>query len=218
MWEIERYIGNGKSSAFFRIRNNPSLGVKIMFNVEDDVAKNVLQTELDKARILKDMGVSVLNYNDVIQVNIPEHIKNTFDKSSDELASHMGKQKYDIMKAFFINHKNTVVWGLVMDYIPDDVIVLKLQKKKTLQSQKRIDYIYNTEIDKIELLGVVIEDSGSDTNIVWSESRAKLYFIDFVYWNFDLVGNKKYIEKIRSQQARRKRIKNIFAFFSRIFK
>jgi hypothetical protein len=71
-----------------------------------------------------------------------------------------------------------------MEYIEDDVVILQKNKVMTLISKKRLVEIYVKERDRIEALGIKIIDSGSDLNIVWSESRAKMYFIDLERWDF----------------------------------
>ncbi|MGV8087085.1 MAG: hypothetical protein ACP5N1_05640 [Candidatus Woesearchaeota archaeon] len=199
MLEIGRYIGNGKSSAFFSIRNNPSLGVKIMFTKYGNNAKNILQEELNIAHVLKESGISVLNYVDVVPITVPEYIDKTLIKSSVDMASHLGKVKYELMKQFFIKNRGSVVWGLVMDYIPDDSVVFQLNKKRTLVSTNRIEYIYKKEKEKIDNLGIEMEDYDSNLNIIWSESRAKLYFIDFENWDLSNMGDKDYIAKKKNR-------------------
>ncbi|MGV8087084.1 MAG: hypothetical protein ACP5N1_05635 [Candidatus Woesearchaeota archaeon] len=194
MFEIDRYIGNGVSAAFFKIRGHSDIGIKIIFCTESQfVAKRLLQTELDKARILKKLGISMLNYQDIIKVKIHENIEKTLNKSSIDMAT--SKSSYGKMKEFFINNIGNSVWGLVMEYIPDDAVILKANNIHTLVSINRIEYLYNLERKKIEQLGIKLFDSfdfdNKNYNIIWSESRAKLYFIDFLGWDLSNVVEKK---------------------------
>ncbi len=221
MLEIERYISNGKEGAFFRIRDNSSLGVKVLFADNQETAKNLLQVEFDKAKILKKIGVSVPDYKEVIQVKIPEHIDQTLSKTSKNMARGMGFYTYDAMKEFFINHKNELIWGLVMEYIPDDLVQIHLNVKHIFVSFKRIKHIFQIEKTKIELLGIVIGESlhtHAYGNILWSESRAKLYFIDFIDWDLSMVGNETYIAKVRKElELEKKRKESHGNFLSKIF-
>jgi hypothetical protein len=204
MLEIERYISNGKWSAFFRIREHPNLGVKICYMNVGNKARKYLQEELNKAIILKKFGVSVLDYREVVQVRIPEHIEQTFKKSTKEMASGIGKDYYDDMKNFFINFKGKLLWGLVMEYLPDDVICLQFKNKSTLVSKNRIEYLYSKEVEKLDELGVGTGDSSFDSNVLWSESRAKLYFIDFEDWDLEYIGNEEYIQVLKNNRKLKK--------------
>jgi hypothetical protein len=78
-----------------------------------------------------------------------------------------------------------------MEYISDDSIVLQLQDKSTLISKGRVEKIYDMETEKIRKLGIIIYDSNYTHNVLWSESRAKLYFIDFSLWDLSNVKNTK---------------------------
>ena len=91
-----------------------------------------------------------------------------------------------------------------MEYIEDDALALKMsirrstidrceqvkidkKKRDSLMrlfiSQKRLDYIYERELEKVKRYHIIINDSDSGLNILWSQSRAKLYFIDFENWD-----------------------------------
>ncbi|HYD03828.1 MAG TPA: hypothetical protein VEC16_06045 [Alphaproteobacteria bacterium] len=202
MIEIERFIGNGAIAALFRVRGDHSLAVKIIFNRSDNLKKEILERELKVSRTLKELGVDIPTYESVIQVKIPEHIEQTFLKSSAEVSSR--PDFYKQMKQYFIDHKGQTVWGLVMENIPDDSIVLQCSNKTTLISKNRISKIFEKEYEKIHLLGISTVDSASYTNIIWSESKAKLYFIDFADWDLSGLGNEKTIARNREWINQRK--------------
>jgi hypothetical protein len=216
MLEIERYISSGRNIAFFRIREDHSIGVMIHFRLEGDNARDNLQKELNKAVVLRKLGVSVLDYKDVMLIKIPEHVEKTFERASIDMASN--GSWYEKMKKYFIDHKGITVWGLVVEYIPDDIIPLQSRNLHTLVSRNRIEYIYNKEREKIEQFGISLSDSDSEGNIIWSESRAKLYFIDFESWNFEYL-RKKYIKLINKdkivKEQNNKMKKGLFSFLFR---
>jgi hypothetical protein len=100
MYEIERYIGNGTRSAFFRIRDHPSLGIKISFQLLGLNAKENLEQELKNAKIARQLEISTPRYVDVILVKVPEHIEETLQKASQQRAT--AHKYFDSMKNFFI--------------------------------------------------------------------------------------------------------------------
>jgi len=183
MDEVERLIDMGRSAAFFRLRNQPMLGVKINYR---DFGESKLRDELNKARILKKLGISVPEYTDVIRVQIPMHIEKTLE-ITEQKRPHIPKDHkfdYPILKKYLINNKNGSVFGLVMEYIADDALILNNKGVNGLISPARLNKIYNIEKKKIEDHGIKTgTDSNFGLNIIWSESRAKLYFIDFEEWD-----------------------------------
>jgi hypothetical protein len=180
MDEVERLVGMGTSGVFFRLRNHPKLGVKINYVLPDGKAE--LEDELNKAKILKKLGISIPEYVDVIQVMIPSHIEATIKKNP-HVADYLTSWEYNRMKKFLLNHTNQAVWGLVMEYIADDVVIFNSKGINGLISRSRLEKIYDAEIKKIESHGIHIKDNSYGLNVIWSESRAKLYFIDFELWD-----------------------------------
>ena len=107
MYETERYISSGTKSAFFRIRDHPSLGVKICFTLDGMPAKRKLEKELFVAKTLRKLDISVSRYVDVILIKINKYIEETLNKANRNMASSSGY--FDDMKKFFIEHKGLPV-------------------------------------------------------------------------------------------------------------
>ncbi len=214
MLEIERYISNGRSAAFFRIREHPEIGAKILYHTEGYNAKYFLQKECDIAHFLHRAGISVLNYGDVVQIKIPEHIEETLKKGHKANTLNTLYTVADC-KDFFIKRKEEAVWGLIIEYIPDDSIILQINHKHALVSRNRIEYLFNKEMEKVRSLGIDPgNDHKSDSNIIWSESRAKLYLIDFEVWNLKEIKEQKYLEDAGKNKFPKVKRRN---FFARLF-
>ena len=178
-YETERFVGNGAHAAFFRIRNHPKLGAKVVFTAED--GEDALKKELNIARILRSLGVSVPKYIDIIPIKISEYVEEAFTKYKNINHTKNYRNSTILAKEFFEKNKNKILYGLVMEYIEDDII-LDI-KDKQFFSELKLEYIYKKECEKIEKLGIHIGDSNDYRNILWSKSRGKLYFIDFESWN-----------------------------------
>jgi len=179
MFELGELIGDGAFAAFFRIRGHPTLGVKVPKYMNGDNAKNGLEVELRKAKILMELNLPVPKYIEVIQVKVPEYFEETLARGlirniGDD--SPLKSKEFDFKKNrkdMILNLKGKIVYGLLMEYIESDL---------TLISPKRLKYVYQKEKAKIEQYGISIgRDSGG--NVLWSKNRARLYFIDFEFWN-----------------------------------
>lgn len=187
MYSLGQYIGNGGYSIFFKIREHPELGIKI--RIDDFGSEKNLHQELEKARILKKLGVPVPRYTDVIDIQIPLTIEFTLEKNNDIPKNLTYK---------FIRSAGNIVKGLVIEKIDSDIIMVK---------SKRAQFLYEKEIKNIAALGIKIADDVSlRNNILWSASRSKIYFIDFDFWEFP--------EKLIPPKNK----KGLSGIFSRIFR
>jgi len=180
MFELGELIGDGAFAAFFRIRGHPTLGVKVSKYMNSDNAKKGLEAELRKAKILMKLNLPVPKYVDVIQVKVPVYFEETLARGlrrniTDD--SPLKSKEFDFeknRKDMITNLKGKIVYGLLMEYIESDL---------SLISPKRLKYIYQREKAKIEQYGISLGSADSSANILWSKSQAKLYFIDFEFWN-----------------------------------
>jgi serine/threonine protein kinase len=185
MFELGELIGDGAFSAFFRIREHPTLGVKVSKYIKGGNAKESLEKELKKAKVLMTLNLPVPKYIEVIQVKVPEYFEETLARG---LRRNIGdysplkNKEFDFegnRESMIKNLKGKIVYGLLMEYIESDL---------SLVSPKRLKYVYQKEKAKIEQYGISI---GGDSrgNVLWSKNRARLYFIDFEFWNLSGMHN-----------------------------
>ena len=178
MYTVGKYMGAGSFSYFFALRGHSRLGVKIRKNN----SKIQLEEEIAKAQILRKLGVSVPKYIGIVPVKIPDYFNQTVDKqiTEKEILAKNAKNKWWLLKdivtlAVIKEFAGRVMWGLIIELIDDDI---------ELVSKKRLAYYYKNELDKIAQIKdysiKVSSDSGG--NVLWSQKKAKLYFIDFDEW------------------------------------
>ena len=185
MFELGEFIGEGFFSAFFKIREHPELGVKILKRDTGRQAKRELERELRKAKILMKLDLPVPKYVEVIEVKVPEYFDKTLERGYNRIKCEEGRFRTNIWTDKLMNLG--ITYGLLMEYIEADLSIV---------SERRIDYIYLKEKTKIEKYGIEIDDSHSSHNVLWSKSKAKMYFIDFQFW--DLSGMHNPIIKVRA--------------------
>ncbi len=176
-------MGEGAFATFFRIRGYPKLGVKISRLERPNMAKKILQEELNKAKILMELKLPVPKYVEVIQIQVPEYFIKTLDRgitrnNPDSINNDVWIK--ESREEIITTLKKTVVYGLLMEYVEPDL---------SLISQKRLEYIYKKEVAKIEKYGIKIIDSGLHHNVLWSKSQAKMYFIDVEAWDLSEMHN-----------------------------
>ena len=187
MFELGEYIGDGAYAAFFKIRGHPTLGVKVAKEISGEKAKKYLQEELKKAQILMQLNLPVPKYVEIIQVKVPKYFLKTLDRGiarNDPFSGLNGATNYGKIerRKLLEQLSEPIVYGLLMEYIERDL---------SLISRKRLDYIYEKEKAKIEQYGIILDDSDSSYNVLWSQSKAKLYFIDFDCWDLSKMHEPK---------------------------
>lgn len=164
-FEVGEYIGDGNYSYFFRLKKYSNLGVKIRRRDIGLFAYWRLNAELKKAKILRKLNISVPRYVGVYRVKFPEYDRRTVRKDNIPMSI-----VYELL-----NKSGKTYYGLIMEYIEEDL--------KTIDSDKKKE-IYDIEIKKIESHNIRVYDSDESKNVLWSESKQKLYFIDFDLWKF----------------------------------
>jgi hypothetical protein len=176
-YEIGEFIGAGSFSVFFTIKDHPRLGVRIVFGFPFDQHKELLETELRKGQILRQLQISVPKYVGLIPVLIREEVL-------DQLKMNWDRGKIADYKVVlhFEKHINLVVWGLIIEQIDNDITTIHYKKKEEL---------YEIERQKVQNLSIEIHDSFSGKNVLWSKKNNKLYFIDFDRWVFPSSYNLK---------------------------
>lgn len=168
MYEIGKYIGEGGDSYFFRLRKYPRLGVKI----RKDLNKTRLEEEFAKAQILQKLGVPVPRFVGLVRIVFPNYFGLTLEKQEKRKEIALEPESKNQLQDW----TGKSCWGLLMEIIEHDL---------SLISSRRIDYYYYKELEKIEKLGIRVVDSHFGTeykNILWSNKKRKLYFIDFDWW------------------------------------
>ncbi len=168
MYEIGKIIGCGLYSFFFRLKKYPRLGVKIK-KVDD---KKLLEEEFAKAQILRKLGVSVPRFVGITKVKIPDDFNVTATNYLKSIPNLIGA--------------GMVKWGLVIEIIDNDL---------RLVSRNKINYYYIKEAIKVKALGINMVDSEPDRNVLWSQRKARLYFIDFDMWDipYKLLQDKRVV-------------------------
>jgi hypothetical protein len=184
MFELGALVGQGAFSMFCRLRGYPSLGVLVPKDVCGIVAKQYLEQELRRAKILANLKINVPKYVGVFLIKVPDYfdktLMNGLEKKDPRSISLEDKFiNYDLLKHF----TGKTVYGLVMEHIEKDL---------SLISANRLKYIYKKEREKIESYGIILGED-ADNNVLWSQKEGKLYFIDFEKW--DLSNMHERIEK-----------------------
>ncbi|MCA9459591.1 MAG: hypothetical protein KC550_03515 [Nanoarchaeota archaeon] len=152
IYEVGESQGDGGSGVFFRLKGYPRLGVKI--SRTNTLA--YLNEELEKAKILRKLGISVPKYVGIIKVKIPE---NEIQKNS------LNAMLKEIPK--FWN-------ALVVEYIDSDVELCDSSEGKSQ---------YFDELEKVRKLGIEVStDVSISKNVLWSEKKQKMYFCDVEFW------------------------------------
>ncbi len=182
MYEVGRYIGKGLRSYFFRLRKYPRIGVKIFKESparNEKEEKKRLLIELAAGKYLRDLGISVPRYLGVVKVKFPDYFADIWERKNPGLVD------YGLSKL-----TGKVKWGLLMEVIENDL---------SLISKERINYYYKKECEKIENLGIKVSEEPH--NVLWSQNKKRLYFIDFSKWIFP-INLERYLLK--------KRLKDLF--------
>ncbi|PIN87749.1 hypothetical protein COV12_02145 [Candidatus Woesearchaeota archaeon CG10_big_fil_rev_8_21_14_0_10_32_24] len=160
MYEVGKWVGHGYYADFFRIRNDPTLGVKI-----DIRGKKALKEEYGKSLILEELGVPVPHCRGVKSVLFPSYFNQTIEKQNPPELSLRQKNKLKDLAG-------EIYSGLIMEIIEQDI---------KLVSGKRITYYFEKEVKRVKALGI-IPGRDADMNVLWSQKNAKIYFIDFERW------------------------------------
>ncbi len=187
MYETGVYIGDGCNSVFCHIKDHPKLGIKIRKEESDKKAFKKLKEEYTKALVLRKLKLPVPRYAGIVRIKINPKTIFSQDPEIDKLL----KEKYGKSEDF----------GLVIENIENDIRVL---------SEKQVQKKYNFYKKQFRELNIVISDSGSNHNILWSEKKKKMYFIDYEYWTIP----SKYFKKSSANIQEENKPKS---WFSRLF-
>lgn len=167
MYEVDRFRGNGKSSAFFGLKGHPNIGVLIKYFGDSGWQRRTLERELKWGKSLVKLGISVPKYIGFIQVKIPENIDEIFRKNPPTFAPRFNKELVDLAKP------GKVFEGIAVQLIENDIALI---------GEERIIALYNHEMEKLKSYGIKPNDSNHRGNVLYSAKRNKLYLIDFEGW------------------------------------
>lgn len=203
MYTLGEYIGIGCTSAFFRIKEHPNLGVKIKINKDSSNDLELLNYELEKAKQLMALDLPIPKYIDIVQVIVPEYYEKTIlkiAKNKDDRQAWVNNINNKIKTK---KDENNSIYGLLMDYIESDL---------SLISPSRIKYFYDKERKNIESYGIRLQESRSNWNVLWSQKEAKIYFIDFSNWDLSRLHNPNSNKNITELKAKKGIFSKIYSW------
>ncbi|MFH1916790.1 MAG: hypothetical protein ABIJ21_05995 [Nanoarchaeota archaeon] len=164
MYQLDMCIGAGRFGVFFRIKDHPRVGAKI-YLVDEFYNNEFIKKELEKARVIKELGISVPRYVGIADFLVPSDIQ-----------EKLGFVRMDsIKKSIVLSWAGKTKKGLIIEILENDLQSVPI---KELRDQ------YAIEKAKLDQLGIRARETGPTTNVLWSNKKKRIYLIDFDDWVF----------------------------------
>jgi hypothetical protein len=152
VYEAGRFIGKGFYGLFFVLKGYPHIGVKVL----KDQDSRRIKREFKKGLILRKLELPVPRCIGIVRIKIPEN------------SEVLGRRGFVLPPEFL----GRTMKGIAMEFIDEDIEEFDADKYE----------LYKKGKEKIEKLGIEIDDSCYGRNVLWCPRRKKIYFIDFGLW------------------------------------